>query len=327
MKFNVSQNRMSSSACDATSAAQRLLALPCAWRRALVSRVSAFFDADDCVERADPLIDIVRRNPEAAAWFIKLLMRFNNAAGVLVSVACAAFLFMRWEGCGGCDRPFRWWLLVNAILQILQVPVRTVFVMKLNEAERAGSSFEECVASLTASPAWRQSKTVSLVTYVWFVLGVVWAMNSGECGSCPGIYRLMLAVIGQAFARMLLAVGCYRALFSRAAPPAGETGKMEAADPADIRALPSLIFSEGLLSARDMSCSVCLCEFEPGDRLRRLPCSHHFHKDCIDQWLLRSKKCPLCNGAIDHAGCCAHEKRERAGLGLRSLVRRARWQR
>ncbi|KAJ7955722.1 RING-H2 finger protein [Quillaja saponaria] len=42
-------------------------------------------------------------------------------------------------------------------------------------------------------------------------------------------------------------------------------------------------------------CAVCLCEFEPEDKLRLLPkCSHAFHMDCIDTWLLSHSTCPLC---------------------------------
>ncbi|KAJ3695410.1 hypothetical protein LUZ60_000787 [Juncus effusus] len=42
-------------------------------------------------------------------------------------------------------------------------------------------------------------------------------------------------------------------------------------------------------------CAVCLCEFEGADKLRLLPkCSHAFHIDCIDTWLLSHSTCPLC---------------------------------
>jgi hypothetical protein len=42
-------------------------------------------------------------------------------------------------------------------------------------------------------------------------------------------------------------------------------------------------------------CGVCINGYEDGDELRMLPCSHYFHRDCIDHWLLNSAAtCPSC---------------------------------
>ncbi|EXB94924.1 RING-H2 finger protein ATL13 [Morus notabilis] len=46
-------------------------------------------------------------------------------------------------------------------------------------------------------------------------------------------------------------------------------------------------------------CAVCLCEFDPDDKLRLLPkCSHAFHMECIDTWLLSHSTCPLCRASL-----------------------------
>ncbi|CAA7408145.1 unnamed protein product [Spirodela intermedia] len=46
-------------------------------------------------------------------------------------------------------------------------------------------------------------------------------------------------------------------------------------------------------------CAVCLCEFEADDKLRLLPeCSHAFHMECIDTWLLSHSTCPLCRTSL-----------------------------
>jgi hypothetical protein len=49
-------------------------------------------------------------------------------------------------------------------------------------------------------------------------------------------------------------------------------------------------------------CSVCLMDFEHGDSLRTLQCSHRFHMACIDQWLAQSGQCPVCKKQVctDH---------------------------
>jgi len=46
-------------------------------------------------------------------------------------------------------------------------------------------------------------------------------------------------------------------------------------------------------------CSVCLVTPSLGDQVRRLPCSHEFHKECIDVWLRKSVHCPLCRQQIN----------------------------
>ncbi|KAJ2607168.1 hypothetical protein H4S08_004918 [Coemansia sp. RSA 1365] len=44
------------------------------------------------------------------------------------------------------------------------------------------------------------------------------------------------------------------------------------------------------------TCAICLEAYCDKSLVRTLTCSHVFHVDCIDQWLLkRSCRCPMCN--------------------------------
>mmetsp|Transcript_1871 Transcript_1871/g.4934 ORF Transcript_1871/g.4934 Transcript_1871/m.4934 type:complete len:353 (+) Transcript_1871:489-1547(+) len=47
------------------------------------------------------------------------------------------------------------------------------------------------------------------------------------------------------------------------------------------------------------TCSICLCEYEKGDKLVSLPCNHVFHEDCITSWTDHNTRCPLCNTDLD----------------------------
>lgn len=42
-------------------------------------------------------------------------------------------------------------------------------------------------------------------------------------------------------------------------------------------------------------CSICLGEYEEGENLFRLPCSHIYHVECINSWCSSHTRCPLCN--------------------------------
>ncbi|KAK6116500.1 hypothetical protein DH2020_049793 [Rehmannia glutinosa] len=70
-------------------------------------------------------------------------------------------------------------------------------------------------------------------------------------------------------------------------------------DQAYIDALPVFLYKDIMGLKEPFDCAVCLCEFSEQDRLRLLPsCSHAFHIDCIDTWLLSNSTCPLCRGVI-----------------------------
>ncbi|ORZ17692.1 hypothetical protein BCR42DRAFT_350017 [Absidia repens] len=47
-------------------------------------------------------------------------------------------------------------------------------------------------------------------------------------------------------------------------------------------------------SLEDAVCSICLSDYETGDLICKLWCGHHFHKDCVHEWLGLNSLCPLC---------------------------------
>lgn len=54
-------------------------------------------------------------------------------------------------------------------------------------------------------------------------------------------------------------------------------------------------------------CVICMNEFVIGDPLRYLPCLHTYHKECIDDWLMRSFTCPSCMEPVESALLTTYE--------------------
>jgi hypothetical protein len=71
----------------------------------------------------------------------------------------------------------------------------------------------------------------------------------------------------------------------------------------EIDSFPLLIYGEtaplpsspGKEAGSAEACVICMEEIKYGSVVRQLPCSHwQFCADCIDDWLRRSKRCPIC---------------------------------
>lgn len=291
------------------------------WHRMSTSARSFFF-APDGQESGDHLVEVVRRDPEMATWFIELTSFFSILGSVGAAVACGLFFSQYWGRCGNCGRPLRWWLVGQVCLQMSQIPVRAVLMASIRKIDRAWT-IEACILSLTGSPAWRLSKMVSLALYGWFVLGVVWWMHSSDCEDCPGISMLIASVLLLSAARTFITLLASRELFSQPAQAGqADTPQVEAATPCQIRVLPLIRVAPAIPCSKpivgggdatrrigsapsfstcfaDEQCAVCLCQFDEGEWVRRLPCLHHFHPACIDRWLLQNKRCPLCMHPVD----------------------------
>ncbi|CAN7032559.1 hypothetical protein BRARA_H01301 [Brassica rapa] len=163
---------------------------------------------------------------------------------------------------------------------------------------------------------------------IWFVVGNVWIFGGHSSASeAPNLYRLCLvfltfSCIGYAMPFILCTTICcclpciisilgYREDLTQ---PRGAT-------PESINALPTHKFklkksrssgsssieggvvaagtdNERAISGEDAVCCICLAKYANNEELRELPCSHFFHKECVDKWLKINASCPLCKSEV-----------------------------
>ncbi|KAM7363138.1 E3 ubiquitin-protein ligase Iruka [Cochliomyia hominivorax] len=50
---------------------------------------------------------------------------------------------------------------------------------------------------------------------------------------------------------------------------------------------------------RKLQCSVCWEDFKINEKVRKLPCSHLYHEDCIVPWLNLHGTCPICRKSLN----------------------------
>ncbi|KAG9160518.1 hypothetical protein Leryth_019474 [Lithospermum erythrorhizon] len=88
----------------------------------------------------------------------------------------------------------------------------------------------------------------------------------------------------------------------------------------DIEKLPSFRYKDNIITFRNSKeermmrnignpkeCAVCLENLKEGDKCRLLPfCKHSFHADCVDVWLLKSTRCPICRTSAENSNRDLH---------------------
>ncbi|GAB4837435.1 hypothetical protein Ancab_002300 [Ancistrocladus abbreviatus] len=160
---------------------------------------------------------------------------------------------------------------------------------------------------------------------VWFVVGNVWVFRGHTSSSeAPNLYRLCIvflifSCIGYAMPFILCAtICCCLPCMISVLGFREDLNQTRGAAAESINALPTYKFKlkkskngdsmaagelgvvaagtekERVISGEDAVCCICLANYANNDELRELPCSHLFHKECVDKWLKINALCPLC---------------------------------
>lgn len=257
---------------------------------------SFFFGTERDTRRyRDPLMDILSENPTNSMLFVRRVMFIASISTASSSVPCSFYLAMNWEACKSCDKPLRWWLLINCIMSLIQLPLRAVFSLRLRYlSSQRVDRMTIGVHHLTSSRAWYLSKSLSLATYIWFVLGVFWTFTTNTCTKAPFLIHAAISVIVLSMLRLFLTLGSFYYYFPNPAPNTlwapNDQGLLvghlrpRPLTRAKIDSLPVTKYAAS--GAKRDSCAICLSDFENEDPIRKLTvCNHTFHLPCIDKWL------------------------------------------
>lgn len=197
---------------------------------------------------------------------------------------------------------------------------------------------------------------------IWFVVGNVWIFGGhASSNEAPNLYRLCIvfltfSCIGYAMPFILCATICcclpciisllgFREDQTQTKGASSEVinslptykfkGKVEreSIDPKDDNESDSDSSCEGgfvaagtenerSVSAEDAICCICLGKYKDDVELRELPCTHHFHVECVDKWLKINASCPLCKLEIGDSSEVeaesVHETEEQRERGSRN---------
>lgn len=85
----------------------------------------------------------------------------------------------------------------------------------------------------------------------------------------------------------------YEVLFGQFAENSNIKGTPPAAKSV-IEHLPSIVLTQVDVTKNNTLCAVCKEEMSSEEEAKELPCSHHYHEECILHWLRLRNTCPVC---------------------------------
>ncbi|KAL6121706.1 hypothetical protein NUSPORA_01336 [Nucleospora cyclopteri] len=143
-------------------------------------------------------------------------------------------------------------------------------------------------------PDYEENSDISLINNVleatmlfWYIIGFHWLQ---ECTTCketqPLIYYSVLVWVSLGFFNFiapLLAIVLLLFLISYIKP------KLKTISYGSSDELPD----------DNHRCTICYDDYKHGCKVKILPCDHHFHNECIEEWFNVKDSCPLCKKSIN----------------------------
>jgi len=85
-----------------------------------------------------------------------------------------------------------------------------------------------------------------------------------------------------------------------------------------LRTIPLITVSEDdLTDETNRECCICLDANEIGSTVKRLPCGHLFHPECIDSWIKKHCTCPVCRYELETDNASYNRGRDQRMKGRR----------
>ncbi|XP_028254960.1 E3 ubiquitin-protein ligase RNF115-like [Parambassis ranga] len=120
--------------------------------------------------------------------------------------------------------------------------------------------------------------------------------NAGNPGAAPAALSSMLQLYSNP-ADYAWGQGGFDAVITELLGQLESTGPPPA-EKEMISSLPTVCISQEQTDCR-LECPVCREEFFLGESVKKLPCLHYFHSECIVPWLELHDTCPVCRKSLD----------------------------
>ena len=214
-----------------------------------------------------------------------------------------AVLGQKWDS---CKKHLHMWAVIQTIIQCVMLVNKSHLLVFVTRNVRSFDNTDPAILR-RLSLLYFVNRTVNCTWMSWWLVGTVLRFSKAECDA-TSLHSLILVqfIIQWCLAGLVCLAGCCSCglvailyFFFPHALVGGE--RIVGATHAQIAKLTEEKYNpeNTTVKQEDALCAICLSPYEKNDKLRFLPCKHHFHSECIDQWLIKNKSCPFCKRLID----------------------------
>lgn len=176
------------------------------------------------------------------------------------------------------------WLIVNAVLTVVRIS-GWIFM----------HSFPDRWSVLHYALIW-VFRLFNVGSIACCIVGIVYVRkaNRNDTDDSVRILVVSIAIVELAVLALSVLLGIIIFLFALR-PVLSNRQVVQGATKEDLSKLRTFRFVPDACDSP--SCSICLCDYQPDELLRELPCAvsnHFFHAACIDEWLVQKLSCPIC---------------------------------
>lgn len=214
----------------------------------------------------------------SALRFLKILIVVEGLVKCSKILVTGGVLF--WERNQKCEVPLKLFLIVYMIITMARLGIFMSKNLPFFQINRIPEYRENTDITLF-------SNFIEALLLFWYLIGFNWLQECKDCNvSNPLLYYTTAVLVGLgfiAFIAPLLAIVLLLFLITFVKPKLQEVLYKDQSDVSD----------------ETYHCAICFENYIPGIKLKFLPCGHHFHQECIDEWLDLKDTCPLCKRNIN----------------------------
>ena len=248
---------------------------------------------------------------ESYLFSINLLRYFKQEifVGFVFNIVLFGILFFyvpfHFPMCWSCNSTMTLWLIVVGILNSILVIPKAILIRKLLRIEEAVDIYlaNYSLWIFFKSKVYKFNNIMSRYIFCAYLVGIfAFVLTNGEVDHCEKFYGLMSFLFGSFALRSVFG-------FLKFVHNVNTTPELEALSALfngishkELQSLKVIKAEEyqKIYNRDDDDCPICYMKYKDDDEVKVMECNgdHGFHKRCIDEWLVKSKKCPQCRMSV-----------------------------